>query len=297
MKKLLLLLSILFIPSMSHAATGDVLFNCTFDGAGSTPSQVVANCGGSSDGSMNNSSAIVTGGHDGGKAISYYYPNNGAEVIDAFQTPTFNKQELTVEYWEKFDVDPKSSGIMNVKSMRPYVGSNSSDYMAAIISAHNNGAWYQSTWAGGSGTLTTTSNATNVVIDSSAYCTGSGTNYNCNNGRLELSWTSGWGTSWHKVRVYMKVPSSSSTTDGVTKLWIDDNLIYTLTNIKGNSTWAPYTTYILFHPSDDFFQGITGNKFTFHHLYDDIKVYEGYVPPSTSGTSLASPSGLKVVSN
>ncbi|MDD2321348.1 MAG: hypothetical protein PHO83_14990 [Geobacteraceae bacterium] len=296
MKRLVLLLSILFIPCISHAATGDVLFNCTFDGAGSSPSQVVANCGGNG-GSMDNSATIVTGGHDGRKAVSYYYPNGGSEVINAFKTPALNKQELTVEYWEKFDVDPKSSGLMNVKSIRSYVGPNSGDYMAAIMSAHNNGAWYQSTWATGSGTLTTTSSVTGVV-NSSSYCTGSGTSYTCNSGRLELSWTPGWGTSWHKVRVYMKVPSNSSTADGITKVWIDDKLIYTLSNIKSNSTWYPYTTYILFHPSDDFFQGIAGTKFAFHHLYDDITVYEGYVPPSTSGTTnLAAPIGLRVVSN
>jgi len=294
MKKLLLLLPLLFIQTISNAATGDVLFNCTFDGAGSTPAAVVANSGGYG-GSMNNSATIVTGGHDGGKAVSYYYPNGGSEIIDAFQTPNFNKQELTVEYWEKFDVDPKSSGIMNVKSIRAYVGPNSSDYMAAIMSAHNNGAWYQSTWASGSGTLTTTSSVTGVVNDPSAYCTGSGTNYTCNNGRLELSWTPGWGTSWHKVRVYMKVPSSSSAADGITKVWIDDNLIYTLSNIKGNSTWYPYTTYILFHPSDDFFQGGSGTKFAFHHLYDDITVYEGYVPPKASTVSVISaPQGLRI---
>lgn len=296
MKKIVALLVYLFLPCISYAATGDVLFNCTFDGPGTTPSQVVTNCGGNSDGSMDKSSAIVTGGHDGGKALSYYYPNAGAEVVNAFQTPTFNKQELTAVYWEKFDVDPSSSGIMNVKSIRPYVGPNAGDYMAAIMSAHNNGAWYQSSWASGSGTLTTTSSVNNVVIDPSAYCTGSGNNYNCTNGRLELSWNPGWGTSWHKVRVYMKTPSNSSTADGITKVWIDDNLIYTLSNIKGNSTWYPYTTYILFHPSDDFFQGVAGTKFAFHHLYDDITVYEGLVlPQSTTAQAPPPPSGLKIM--
>jgi len=160
-----------------------VFFECTFDEAGSTAAAVVNGCGGSGN-SMNNSATIVTGGHDGGRAVSYYYPNAGNEVVDNFDTPSFNKRELTVEYREKFDVNPTGSNIWNVKSIRPYVGGTSQDYMVAFMSLHNGGAWYQSAWGAGTGTLTTTSKVTGVVIDSGAYCTGSSSPYNCFNGRM-----------------------------------------------------------------------------------------------------------------
>lgn len=289
MKKTFGFLSLfLIIPLTGSAATGDVLFNCTFDGAGSTPAQVVANCGGSG-GTMNNSSTIVTGGHDGKKALSYYYPNTGREIVDLFTSPALNKQEITVDYWEKFDVDPSQSGIWNVKSIRPYVGSGGNDYMAAIMSLHNGAQFYQSTW-GGTGLLTTTADVASVNLGSE-FCKGSGTSYTCPLGRMELKWKPSWGTDWHNVRVYIKVPSSASSSDGLTTVWIDGKLIYKLTNLSPSSLWSsnwrPYTTYITFHPSDDFFQGVSGTKFPFHHFYDDITIYEGYVPPTSNGTALA----------
>jgi len=295
MKKMVLLLSLLFMPCIGHAATGDVLFNCTFEGTGTTASQVVTACG-AQQWTIDNSASIVAGaGHDGGRAISYYYPNAGNEVIDLFQINNINKNEVTIEYWEKFDVNPSNSNVWNVKSTRAYTNVNGgADFMGGMMSLWGGQMWQQGNF--GSATMTTTSYANNVVIDPAGYCTGSGTSYNCPNGRTSMNWSSGFGTSWHKVRIYYKVPASVSAADGITKVWIDDNLIYTLNNIKGTSTWSPYISYITFHPSDDFF-ATSGTKFPFHHLYDDIKLYDGYVPPSTGGgtLTLSAPIGLKVV--
>ncbi len=275
---------LLLIPHMSFAAAGDILFRCTFEESGSTPADVVRNCGGN-PGTMNNSSTLVTDGYNGRRALRYYYPNTGGEVIDLFSTPRLNKQEITVDYWEKFDVDPASSGIWNVKSIRPYVGSGSNDYMAAIMSLHNGAQFYQSSW-GGTGTLTTTSEVASVST-SSGYCLGSGTSYTCPSGRMELRWKPSWGTTWHNIRIYIKVPSNNTSADGQTTVWIDGKQIYSLTNLARSSlwssTWVPYTTHINFHPSDDFFQGISGTRFSFHHFYDDITVYEGYIPPTNNG--------------
>lgn len=284
------------MPCASYAATGDVLFDCTFEGTSTRASQVVTACG-AEQWTIDNTATIVAGaGHNGGKAISWYYPNAGYETGDLFQISNINKREVTLEYWEKFSVNPGNSSIWNVKSSRAYTNVNSgADFIGGMMSLWGGQQWQQGNFGGG--TLTTTSAASNVIIDANAYCTGSGSTYNCPNGRASMNWSPGFGTSWHKVRIYYKAPASVSAADGVTKVWIDDNLIYTISNIKGTSTWSPYITHITIHPSDDFFQGVAGNKFTFNHLYDDVRLYEGYVPPSGGGTqSLAAPTGLKIIS-
>ena len=297
MKKIISLLSVLlFMPCVSQAATGDVLFKCNFDGAGSTAAQVWTGCGGSgSFGYLGLSSgSIVSGGQDGGKAMSFYYPNTTTpnELYDPMSTPSFDKTELTYTYWEKFDVDPKSSWVWNVKSSRAYLGSGG--YMGGFVSAENNGNWMQTFWS--PAILTTTTKVTHVVTDAdqSGYC-GVGSNgvYPCNT-RLSLSWNPGFGTDWHKIRIYLKAPSSTTATDGKNMVWIDENLIYTLSNIPRYSTWGAVFTNISFHPSDDF---LSSGGFPFHHLYDDITVYDGYVPPTSSGSQIPTAlSGLRVVS-
>ncbi len=253
-----------------------VLWQCTFDEPGATAADVVAKSGATPYFKYSIPS-IVTGGHDGRKAISWYYPNNGGEIGDGFTIYLTNKREITFVYWEKFDVDPSKSSIWNVKSTRAYT--NNDEYIGGLMSLWGGQMWQQGNF--GSGRLTTTPNASNVITDPAGYCPGPGPIYNCPNGRLSLNWSPGFGTSWHKIRIHYKVPSSVSAADGITTLWIDENLIYTLSNIAGTSTWSPYIVFITVHPSDDFFQGgLPGNRFPFHHLYDDMTVYQGYVPPS-----------------
>lgn len=335
LKSFLLALSFLILPRIVFAGVGDVLTSCDFEGGtGSALSAVGActNWGKVSD--IDTVASIVTGGHDGGKAISYYYPNLGNEVVKTFWTPSLpQRQEITLDYWEKFDTDLPSSNIWNVKSVRPYVGatvSNSNNYMAGTMSRHNSSYWYQSRW--GNASLDVTS-AVNFVSTSSGYCTGSGFNFLCNSsqtsdGRMEVGFVNLWGTSWHNVRMYIKVPSNNTSADGETKVWIDGTLVYTLRNITPSSNWSadwlPYTSSITFHPSDDFFEPADktncddqvhacgphtntidpakpycpwtcDKKTDFHHLYDDIVVYDGYVPPAGGDiVAPASPSVLNV---
>jgi len=295
-------LAVLCVGMSAKAATGDVLFSCTFDGAGTLASEVVANCGGAGA-TMDTVASIVTGGHDGNKAVSYYYdnnPNDGHEIVRGFSTPTLNKQQITVDYWEKFDVPESVSGIWNVKSIRPYVGSGGNDYMAAIISRHNNGRWYQSTW--GTATLTTESGMVSNVDDDN--CSGTSSPYTCT-ARLSFNYVPSWNTNWKHIRVYIKPPSSDSSADGEVILWLDGEKIYTLSNINKSSLWStgwqPYTTWVLFHPSDAFFEDTVGEddwigqRVAFHHSYDDITIYEGYIPPGGADTvAPANPSGLSV---
>jgi hypothetical protein len=271
----------LLFPSICLAATGDELLNCSFDGPGSTPVQVWTNCGGSSTvGPLGlTSGTIVTGGHDGGKAIKFYYPNTGGELFDPFWSPVLNKREITVVYWEKYDVAPTVSDLWNVKSSRAYT--SASTYMAGMISRSDGGDWQQ-TAPGSSNTLTVTDAVTSVA-NWSGYCNNvSGDVWNCPEGRIKVSWAPGTGTSWHKIRYYLKAPSSSSATDGITMLWIDENLIYSETNIKGAPQANPYITGVSFHPSDDFYQGTNGTRVPFNHFYDNVTIYEGYVPPQNT---------------
>ena len=292
------------LPKISSAATGDVLASCSFDEAGTTATQVLTSCGWYKDPTIDISASIVADGHDGGKAISYYYPNTfdrnnptDSEIVKVFAAPNFTqKSELTIEYWEKFDVPISVSGIWNVKSIRVYNG-GSGYYMGGMMSRWTDGQWQQGNFA--TGTLTTESGVSFVNTDA-GYCTLiNGNSYNCPNGRASIKWTNETGTNWYKVRVYLKAPSSAAAADGVTKVWINDNLIYTVNYISGTSSWSPYITGINFHPSDDFFQGTSlawqSQRVTFHHLYDDIKIYDGYVPPTSSDVvSPSQPSELNV---
>ncbi len=281
-------------PSFSQT----VLWQCTFDESGATAAEVVAKSG-ATPYFKYSAPSIVAGGHDGRKAISWYYPNSGYEMGDGFQINIANKPQITFVYWEKFDVDPSKSDIWNVKSTRAYTNVNGGgDFIGALVSLWGGQMWQQGNF--GSGKLTVTSNANNVITDPVGYCPGSGPIYNCPNGRLSLNWSPGFGTSWHKIRIYYKVPSSVSAANGVTMLWIDENLIYTLSNISGLPTWSPYIVFITVHPSDDFFQGgLPGNRFPFHHLYDDMTVYDGLVPPTTgissTNSTAASTFGARVL--
>lgn len=292
MKRITVLLTLLLtLPLLANAATGDILFNCTFDEPGSTATQVVENCGASTGTGLDGT--IVAAGHDGGNAIEFYYPNTG-EVYDPFDVLNVNKSEITIVYWERFDVDPVNSTIWNVKSIRPYIGPSSSDYMGTIMSLHNNNGLYQSYWE--SADLTITDKVT-YVASHTGYCSGSGYDYSCPN-RVETKWTPGWGTSWHKIRLYLRAPSSPTASDGKIELWIDDELMYTLTNVKGDPNYYNYYTNIRFHPSDDFLHNVSGNTFPFHHSYDDITIFEGYVPPTgpvPPVATIAPPTGLRII--
>jgi len=97
----------------------------------------------------------------------------------------------------------------------------------------------------------------------------------------------------------MKAPSSDNAADGVTKVWINEGLMYTLSEMTPDlrSQHYPYFTSITVHPSDDFLQAVGGNRFPFHHLYDDMILYEGLVlPPGAADTAVpVAPSNLVAV--
>lgn len=299
--KIYLAITILFSRlAAAYGATGDVLYTCTFE-SGTTPLNAVQACGGNALTTINDVAQIVTSGHDGGKAISYYYPyttgGSSTSIESPFWTPSINKPDITVEYWEKFDVLESASHSWNIKSIRIY---NGSDFIGGMMSRWTSGdALGNSSWNEGhlglspAGTLTIGS--VDYVNQNAGYCTATAAPsvFSCPNNQMALHLTPDAGTNWRKIRIYIKSPSTPGTTaDGVVMVWVNDQLAYTLSNIIGNATMTNLVTGMNFHPSDDYFLGGTGP--TYHHLYDDITVYDGYVPPiadTTAPTTTISPNG------
>ena len=252
-----------------EAMAQNVLFECDFDGPGLTPREVWENCGGTGSAAMNDVGFISSEGANGS---SYEYHVVGGEGVFAPFSRAVNADPVTIVYYEKFSVWPLASG--NVKSIRQYYG-GSADYLAAIVSAHFNTRWYQSAWD--DATLITTDKVDFVVVNvdrSSVYCDDLGDNiYSCPHGRLRLDWSPGFGTEWRKIRMYVDMPTTDSSADGEMKIWIDEELLYTLTDIDKKDGGNCYTTTLRFAPSDE-------AATTYNHSYDEIVVYEGYVPPS-----------------
>jgi hypothetical protein len=275
----------------SFAATGDTLWSCNFE-TGASPSAAVTACGGGYDSSINTDAVIATGeGHDGNKAIRYYHPDAAPdEIVSLFNTPALNKQEVTLDFWEKYSVPENAVGVIwNCKSFRMMNGPDDAyDYMAGVISRHDAGYWYQSYWGNGTTPANLTINPATVMDDVSSDCTFVSTNhYTCAH-KLQVGYQTQWGTNWRHIRVYVKIPTNDSSSDGATTVWINDELFYTLTNITRGDSWGslpggwyPYVSAITFHPSDDFYS--TG--VAFYHYWDDIVVYEGYVPPTGGDTT------------
>jgi hypothetical protein len=85
----------------------------------------------------------------------------------------------------------------------------------------------------------------------------------------------GFGTGWRKIRNYIKMPSNNSTADGRNTYWIDEEMIYDVTNVSitymENNNNKIYK--IIFSPQDD--SGVA-----FSHYYDEITIYSGYVGPA-----------------
>jgi len=294
----------LLIPTICLAATGDVLFSCNFEGAGSTPAQVWANCGGGESGSLTTGTISSGSGHDGGKAISFLHPGSVDEVYDPMLTNSINKNEITIVYWERFDIPQSASAIWNTKGIRAW-SANGSGYIGGTTTLWGTGDTLIYHLDGGA-TLNTTS-AVNYVEgppaqDGSAtgYCrttagsTG-GKPFTCTLGRYAgFRWTPGYGTTWHKVRMYIKNPTNAANNskDGHIKYWVDETLLATITNINGMTTAGSLVGQVSFHPSDGYF-GSAGSKPSFHHIYDDITIYEGYVPPTDGGGTFPEPVTLK----
>ncbi len=299
LERFFIILASVLCPCAGPCFSQTVLWQCTFDESGATAADIVAKSGATPYFSSGTTS-IIAGGHDGRKAISWYYSNSGNETGDIFAINIAKKQEITFVYWEKFDVASSASSIWNVKSIRVFNDQAGQNFLGGIMSRWGAGFWQQGNF--GSAKLATTPLVI-TVNTTPDYCPGSGHSFTCNPptppGRTALNWAIGSDTSWYKIRIYMKAPSSDNAADGVTKVWINEGLMYTLSEMTPDlrSQHYPYFTSITVHPSDDFLQAVGGNRFPFHHLYDDMILYEGLVlPPGAADTAVpVAPSNLVAV--
>lgn len=324
-KYFIILTASLAIPCFAWGATGDTLFQCDFEGdtgTYTTPKTMWTNyCGAANDFSGNNTASIITsGGQDGGQALRFSLP---AAVTDGggyepYKTNALTTNSATVVYWERYNVDASVNGNWNCKGVR--VLSNGSDYIGGTVTRWGGNRQMIGHLVGipeGSGTMTTTSAISWVAgypnYDSttySGYCTdlqslgivNGNTNsqpLTCHLGRYAAfnGSATNWETTWHKVRLYVKQPTTINASDGVIMYWIDDVLLATISGVNGGNSIPSGVQIgqVSFNPQNGFFGNPDPNSPAFYHEYDDIVVYEGYVPPEgPDNVSPASPSGLSV---
>ncbi|NTW27421.1 MAG: hypothetical protein HGA36_03785 [Candidatus Moranbacteria bacterium] len=308
LKIFFLLAIILGLPNFASAAPGDILWQANFDhGTPSDPKSVVLADGGVVWSSLNFNaftSVPSAGGWDDGSYLHKVHSSAATDYTGSgFSSFHFTpKSEATFVYWERYQSG--TTTLWNNKGSR--VRDTGNYYYGAIMSQWNlsydscllpgcstiGPALYMSNDSAGTGGPTSwTLVPTNAVtsIDANAgYCTFLGNNQYACPGRVALHWTTDGGVTenfgenkWHKFRIYSKVPSSNVASDGLIMLWIDDVLVYTLQDISSSLTGGNLLSHIEFYPSET-----TDGSFV--HDYDDIVIYEGYVPPS--GTDTVPPS-------
>lgn len=257
------------LPSIVWAATGDVVYQCTF-GASSV-------CGASTNGGFTGTYP-ATGGHDNGRYINFAVTGGSGDLLyDPFWIYGFAHADVTVTYWEKYDVAIGAYD-WNMKSCRvfapsetPYFSFTSREHDGYQVTDNPNRTMY---WKVPTGADVITWDGCSLSSSSGGYdnytCTGTGY-LNASGVTPDFS-----DTDWHHVRYYVKPPSSTSATDGLIRIWIDDVLVAEANPVNGVSGTATSVGVIRFHPQD----GYIGSGPSVNHSYDDIVVYEGYVPPS-----------------
>lgn len=302
-------------PFLASAATGDVIYQCDFSGAGSTVVQKVnacatANWTTSANSLLNTYGEISsTGGPvDNGPYLTFHSQAGGG-VDGTTSMNHVDVNEYTIVYYEKFDHWPILGA--NIKSTRSYVnrtnGNGDGCYYGATIGVYCPGCttinstydrrWYISSFE--SATVNYTSLASNN--SSNGGCTGSSNPYTCsgNEAHIIFNWsTDGWTTwghgadTWHKFRLHLKTPSAAGLADGKITLWIDEQLVMYSTDVKADNNYYPSAganfTYTTFFPSDAATEA-------YDHSMADVTIYEGEVTPGGADTiAPASPSGLSV---
>lgn len=256
------------------AATGDILYqNCTPNsgctGAASGVGYVrtVENSG-CQNGSCLKLDAILNIYGDGDDYGS-------GDIRMETGSATVGKTEITVQYYIRFN----KSFILNnnIKEVRPYVGSNEHYYIATI-----NPYWGGVYMSVNYGTLDPEPPFTPAQTSEFCVSNGDGTFY-MPQGKIKGSLDSAhkYGTTWRKITQWIKLPSTSGGTDGESKLWIDDDLMFHLYNSSMKTGATPYFTGLTFYPSSE------ANE-AFEHWMDEMIIYEGYVPPTSDGGPMLS---------
>ena len=233
---------------------------------------------------------IVTEGCISGECVMMDCATGICTGNDAWGLDIIDSREVTVEWYERYNIWPMTWTLGGNKSIRPFWGPGSSDYMHGLISFYGGNEMYTS--ALDTGIVTPGENVeiwTTPPHSDSCADLGNGT-YDCDvPNHVKLTWE-GMGTNWRKMKMYIKLPSSNSATDGENKLWIDDELIYSIIDVSRSTLGSdPKVTRFTFAPVDECQEA-------HEHWYDEITVYEGYVPPGGADTvAPANPSGLSVI--
>jgi hypothetical protein len=189
------------------AATGDVLFRCSFDTPASpdTAQKRWAACGGST--ASGGLQIVSTPWGQGLRSNGVFQP------IEVSGSDVPARNEVTIVYREKYSQWPVGSNA-NIKSLRPFIGPGSGDYMCTMITAYFNTSLASSVWADAD--LYPSNLVTSVPMERGwCYSRNADGSYKCDGGPNEaggahLHWstdggtTSGNGAQWRKWRVHIK---------------------------------------------------------------------------------------------
>jgi len=296
MRYLIIIIMLLF-PRLSWSATGDTLFQCDFEATG-TPSQIIAACDGAveSPTTMNANATIETSGAPSGSQYLKCSMVGGNSIATLFSFSHTSTSEITYVWREKWSTWPILGA--NAKTIRPFWGGGQNDYIGAIIGAYCPGCttkdgnvydrrFYISVWDDAD--IYYSSYAANQ--SSSGACTGSSNPYECSGGHANVNWsTDGWATwgygadTWHEMRLYLKLPTTSGASDGKIYMWADDHQLFTIDNASSSVAGGQTLDYVTFSPSEAASEAYT-------HSYDAIIAYEGYIPPESASSVSRSLSG------
>jgi len=254
----------------SFAATGDILYqNCTTSGS----------CKGAASNNGWSRTVVSSGCHSGEclKLVGTVNTNPKAPGYGAGNTsisvPLSGHNEITVQYWVKYDENARSISGGNIKNFIPYISSTTrwgtviaSHFGRDFRISHIKGTARPAPWF----PLVATANYSPSNGDGS---------YDSWNGYTmgDITLPQKPGTTWVKYTVYLKLPTTLTGTNGIAKVWYNGQLMLDMKNcsIKESGGTTKFTK-LTFYSSSEATE-------PFEHWMDDMIVYAGYVPPSGAG--------------
>lgn len=225
-------------------------------------------------------SIVSYGGAPGGSGVAAVVnaTDGDATAFWDYGMPA-NLKEVTVVWWERYSVWPLTWDTGGCKSIRQYNGDG--NYFGALISFWNSGFFgnqndmYVAVWVNATVWLNSTVGSARIEEASGdGWMVPQGDDVYLAPARLAWNWE-GMGTQWRKMRYWIKMPTSLTSADAEQKLWIDNELhfhLYNATLKNASGTTVPFVTSIRFAPVDE-------SATPHEHWYDEITIYEGYVPP------------------
>jgi hypothetical protein len=251
---------------------------------------------------------IVTGSecYPGGtgecaKTVCSGTPCSAYGPFDIDITPT---REVTYVYYERFSAQPTWCG-GGSKSSRPFFTATSEapggrDFYGAPITFHCNAAG-----CGMYGNAFLEADVTygpRVTSHNEDYCPNGHCQPIVGDGfaSVAVTWAnlngdgiSNMGTVWRKIRNHIRLPSSNTAADGAWTIWVDEEMIWSLTNVTVSWMQIPLIRQIRFLPQDD-------SCIPYDHYEDEITIYSGYVGPdgwTPPVDILAPPKYLRIVTS